>query len=201
MPESFSVYPGRLVLVRHGTTAWSRTGRHTGRTDVPLEDQGRAEALDVGKLISGHEFTRVLTSPLARARETCELAGFGESAEKCDDLREWDYGAYEGLTTAQIREARPGWSLWKDAVVDGECFTELEQRADRIVALVRATRGDTLAFSHGHILRVICARWLGLPPQDGALFMFDVASIGVLGWQHETPAIVRWNEKLGDPLG
>lgn len=186
--------------MRHGTTAWSRTGRHTGRTDVPLEDQGRAEAAEIGRSVRGHAFVRVLTSPLSRARETCELAGFGERAKVCDDLREWDYGEYEGLTTAQIRETRPGWTLWRDGVSGGETIKEVEHRADRIVALARSTSGDTLAFAHGHILRVICARWLSLPPSDGALFVLGTASLGVLGWEREKAAIVRWNETLGDPL-
>lgn len=198
--ETPSVYPGRLVLVRHGTTAWSRTGRHTGTTDVSLEDQGRSEAVEVGMLLSGHLFSQVLTSPLSRARETCQLAGFGE-AEICDDLREWDYGVYEGLTTDQIRQKRPGWSLWRDGVVEGESITQLTERADRIVALVRSIEGDTLVFSHGHILRAVCARWLGLQPRDGALFLLAPASVGVLGWERETPAIVRWNERFGQPLG
>ncbi len=200
VPGSSSVYPGRLVLVRHGTTAWSRAGRHTGRTDVPLEDQGRAEAGEVGRSVRGHAFARVLTSPLSRARETCELAGFGARAEICDDLREWDYGEYEGLTTAQIRETRPGWTLWKDGVLGGETIDQVAQRADHIVALARSTSDDTLVFAHGHILRVICARWLSLPARDGALFVLGVASLGVLGWEHETAAIVHWNEKRGDPL-
>jgi broad specificity phosphatase PhoE len=184
----------RLVAVRHGTTSWSRAGRHTGRTDVPLENEGRREALALAPVLAGNEFVRVLTSPLARASETCLLAGFSASAEECEDLVEWDYGAYEGLTTAEIRAQRPGWSLWRDGVVDGETLEDVAERADSIIRLVRAIPGDTLVFSHGHLLRVVCARWVELAASEGARFALGPGSIGVLGWEHELAVVTRWNE-------
>ena len=192
--------PGRLVVVRHGATSWSRAGRHTGRTDVPLEEEGRRQAAEVGERLAGHRFARVLVSPLARARETCALAGFARSAEVCEDLLEWDYGAYEGRTNAEIRADRPGWLLWRDGVVDGEALTEVSQRADRVVALARSVPGDVLAFAHGHLLRVVCARWLGLAPEHASLFALDPGALGVLGWEREVAVVVRWNFGGDDPL-
>jgi len=187
-------------VARHGTTAWSRTGRHTGRTDVPLEEQGMRQALEIGRRLAGHRFAKVLTSPLARAQETCRLAGFGDAAEICADLAEWDYGEYEGLTTGEIRSHRPGWSLWWDGVPRGESLAELSGRADRLVARVRGESGDVLAFGHGHILRVVCARWIGLPAEQASTFVLDAGSLGVLGWEREIPAVTRWNDRGGDPL-
>jgi probable phosphoglycerate mutase len=154
----------------------------------------------VGERLRGHRFARVLTSPLARARQTCELAGFGPVAEVSDDLREWDYGDYEGMTTPEIRIMRPGWSLWADGTPGGESVAEVGRRADRVVAIVRAGGGDVLAFAHAHLLRVVAARWLGLPSTDGALLVLGPAAVGVLGWERETPVITRWNDAAGDPL-
>lgn len=188
------------MVVRHGTTSWSRAGRHTGRSDVPLEEDGRREALAVGRRLHGHRFTLVLSSPLARARETCSLAGFGREAQIDEDLAEWDYGEYEGLTTAQIRSQRPGWLLWRDGVLGGESLASLCRRADRLVVLARSAEGDVLAFGHGHILRVICARWVGLPPGEASKFFLAPGSLGVLGWEREIPAVLRWNDSGGDPL-
>ncbi|HEY5025852.1 MAG TPA: histidine phosphatase family protein [Acidimicrobiales bacterium] len=190
----------RLVVVRHGATEWSRSGRHTGRTDLPLLDDGRVEAEELGRRLAGHRFTVVLTSPLSRARETCAIAGFGSLAEECDDLREWDYGAYEGRTTDEIRAQRPGWSLWRDGVPDGETATEVGDRADRVVSVVRDRSGDVLAFAHAHVLRVLGARWVGLPAEAGALFTLAPATISVLGWEREVAAVTRWNDAAGDPL-
>jgi len=190
---------GRLVAVRHGATAWSVTLRHTGLSDLPLEPEGREQARAVGARLAHHRFARVLVSPLERARETSRLAGFPD-AEVCDDLREWNYGAYEGLTTADIRAERPGWSLWRDGAPDGETLAEVAIRADRVVARVRAVAGDVLVFAHAHILRVVAARWLELPADDGSRWVLDPASVSVLGWERETPVIERWNDTGGEPL-
>lgn len=190
---------GRIFLVRHGQTAWSRSGRHTGRTDVPLEPEGVAEAEAVGGLLAGRAFALVLTSPLQRAAETCRLAGFGDRAEDCPDLLEWDYGEYEGCTSEEIRRQRPGWTLWTEGVPGGETAADVGRRADRVVARARAVGGDTLCFAHGHVLRVLAARWTGIPPVGGRLFALDVGSVSVLGWERETPVIARWNGALVSP--
>ena len=190
---------GRLVAVRHGATAWSMALRHTGRSDIPLEPEGREQAREVGRRLAGHEFARVLTSPLVRARETGVLAGFPD-AEICDDLREWDYGDYEGRTTTDIRSEDPEWSLWRDGVPGGESLEEVSRRADRVVALVRKAGGDVLVFAHAHILRVIAARWIARPASDGARLVLNPATISVLGWERETPVVERWNVTPGDPL-
>jgi probable phosphoglycerate mutase len=191
--------PSRLVAVRHGATAWSTALRHTGRSDIPLEPEGRQQARDVGRRLAGHPFARVLTSPLVRARETCVLAGFAE-AEISEDLREWDYGDYEGRTTAEIRSRRPDWSLWRDGVPGGESVEAVSRRADRVVALVRDAPGDVLVFAHAHILRVVAARWIGRPAADGARLALDPATVSVLGWEREIPVVERWNVTPGDPL-
>lgn len=190
----------RIFLVRHGQTAWSRSGRHTGRTDVPLEPEGLAQAEAVGGLLLGRRFALVLTSPLERAGETCRLAGFGDRAEDCPDLVEWDYGEYEGRTTEEIRRAHPGWSLWADGVPGGETAADVGRRADRVLARARTAEGDTLCFGHGHLLRVLAARWTGLPPAGGRLLALAVGSVSALGWERETPVILRWNELPGSPL-
>jgi len=150
--------------------------------------------------LSGHRFARVLCSPLGRARATCELAGFGAAAQICPDLVEWDYGAYEGLTTDEIRRQCPGWSLWTDGVLDGETVDQVAARADRVVADSRLGEGDTLAFAHGHVLRVLAARWLDRDPRLGASFLLLPAGIGVLTWEHETPVVGCWNGLAGGPL-
>jgi len=175
------------------------TLRHTGRSDIPLEPQGRQEARALGRRLAHHRFAQVLVSPLARARETSELAGF-PGAEVCDDLREWDYGDYEGRTTADIRTQRPGWSLWSDGAPHGETLAQVAARADRVVALARAVPGDVLVFAHAHILRVVAARWLALPAGDGSRWVLGPASVSVLGWERETPVIERWNDTGGGPL-
>jgi probable phosphoglycerate mutase len=169
-------------------------------TDVPLEAEGKCQAAEIGHTLGGHDFARVLVSPMSRARETCVLAGFGVSAEVCEDLCEWDYGAYEGRTTLEIRAERPDWNLWRDGVVDGETLAEVSERADRLVALVKSIAGDVLAFAHGHILRVVCARWLDLAPSEAARFVLDPGAIGVLGWENEASVVVRWNDASGNPL-
>jgi len=185
-----------VVLVRHGETEWARDGRHTGRTDVPLTDRGRVQAEAVGAALVGRDFALVLTSPLGRALETCRLAGFGERAVQRDDLMEWDYGAYEGRTTAEIREERPGWTLWGDGVPEGETVEHVAARVDRVLDEVRARDGDSLLFAHGHVLGVLSARWLGLEPTAGRLFTLDPATLSMLGWERETAVIQLWNEPV-----
>jgi probable phosphoglycerate mutase len=183
-----------IVLIRHGETAWSRDGRHTGRTDVPLTEAGRAQAAAVGPRLAGRAFARVLCSPLVRARETADLAGLGSRAEHRDALLEWDYGAYEGRTTADIREERPDWFLWRDGCPHGEAAGDVGARADAVLAEARAVDADVALVAHGHVLRVLGARWLGLAPGDGRLLHLATAAISVLGFERETPVLQRWND-------
>jgi probable phosphoglycerate mutase len=185
-----------VVLVRHGETEWSRAGRHTGRTDIPLTEHGRAQAEAVGNALRGREFALVLTSPLGRALETCRLAGFGDRAEPRDELMEWDYGAYEGRTTAEIREERPGWTLWRDGVPEGETVEQVGARVDRVLDEVRSVDGDALLFAHGHVLRVLTARWLELDPDAGSLFALHPATLSMLGWERETAVVQLWNQPV-----
>jgi broad specificity phosphatase PhoE len=187
----------RVVPIRHGETEWSRAGRHTGRTDVPLTEAGREEARRLRPCLAAWSFAKVLVSPLQRARSTCELAGFGDRAEVRDDLMEWDYGAYEGRATADIRAERPGWFLWRDGVTDGETVEQVGERADRIIAEARSAGGDVLLFAHGHLLRILAARWLGLPPDRGRSFALATGVLSVLGWEREEPVIERWNAPCG----
>jgi broad specificity phosphatase PhoE len=182
-----------VVLVRHGETEWSRTGRHTGRTDVPLTERGREQALAVGAALRDRTFARVLVSPRSRALETAGLAGFAEQAEPRDELVEWEYGDYEGRTTQEIRAERPDWQLWRDGVPGGETVDEVGARADRVIAELRNTDGDVLVVAHGHLLRILAARWLGLEPAGGRLFALDPATLSVLGYERETSVIRRWN--------
>jgi probable phosphoglycerate mutase len=183
-----------VVLVRHGETDWSRAGCHTGRTDVPLNERGRAEARALAGMLTGRRFALVLTSPLSRAVETCRLAGLGSRALVREALVEWDYGAYEGRTTAEIRSERPGWSLWRDGVPKGETAAEVAARADRVLAELEAATGDVAVFAHGHLLRVLAARWLELEPEAGRLLALDPATISVLGREHEWHVLRAWNE-------
>jgi broad specificity phosphatase PhoE len=183
----------QVVLVRHGETEWSRDLRHTGRTDVPLTDRGREEARMLRDSLAASSFTRVLTSPLSRAAETCRLAGLGERAETADALLEWDYGDYEGITTKEIRAGRPGWFLWRDGCPGGETADQVGARVDPLVVELKEGEGDVALFAHGHVLRVLTARWLGLPPRDGALFALSTATLSVLGFERETAVIRRWN--------
>lgn len=185
---------GELWLVRHGETEWSAAGRHTGRTDVPLTEAGRARAAALRERLAGTEFTRVVTSPLQRARDTCALAGFAARAEVDPDLREWDYGSGEGLTTAQIRETVPGWTVWTHELAGSEPAYDVGVRADRVLARASATTGRTLAFSHGHLSRVLGARWVGLEVADGARLGLDTAAVSVLGWERDRPVLRRWND-------
>ncbi|SEN61840.1 histidine phosphatase family protein [Actinacidiphila rubida] len=191
--------PARLHLVRHGQTEWSRTGRHTGRTDIPLTEEGRRTAVLLGERLAspvwqGLPDVEVRTSPLRRAAETAELAGFGDRAKPWDALLEWDYGDYEGLTPAQLQELRPGFQIWRDGVPGGESLAELTARADEVVAWARSAERDVLVFAHGHVLRTLGARWLGLDPAFAAALRLDPASLSVLGWAYGQPAVERWND-------
>jgi probable phosphoglycerate mutase len=188
-----STHPAEVVLVRHGETDWSRTGRHTGRTDVGLTELGREQGQTVGRGLRGRQFALVLTSPLGRAIDTCRLAGYGEVAARRDELMEWDYGAYEGRKTLDIRKERPDWTLWWDGVPDGETAADVGARVDRVISELRSAGGDAAVFSHGHLLRVLAARWLGLEPSDGRLLALDTATISVLGYERETAVIRSWN--------
>jgi broad specificity phosphatase PhoE len=186
--------PRELWLFRHGETEWSRSGAHTGRTDLPLTDAGRERAAAIGRYVGGRQFALVLTSPLQRARETCALAGYGDVAQIEPDLREWDYGDYEGRTTADIRKAEPGWFLWSDGVPNGETVEEVAARAEAVIDRAMKAAGDVALFAHGHVLRILTACWLELPPGDGRLFALSTGSVSVLGYEHETRVISRWNQ-------
>jgi probable phosphoglycerate mutase len=183
-------------LARHGETAWSITGQHTGLTDLPLTERGERDARRLGDRLRGLTFARVLTSPLQRAARTCELAGFGAAAEIDKDLVEWDYGAYEGRRSAEIWAERPDWQLFRDGCPGGESPEQVGARADRVVGRVRAVEGDSLLFASGHILRVLAARWLDLPPGAGRHFVLGTAGLSVLGYEHDrtSPVIRLWND-------
>jgi probable phosphoglycerate mutase len=185
-----------IYLARHGETPWSLSGRHTGLTDIPLTERGERNARRLGERLNGLRFARVLTSPLQRAMRTCELAGFGTLAEIDPDLLEWNYGQYEGRTTADIRVSRPGWQLFRDGGPGGETPQEVGRRADRIVTRVRDNPSDVLLFSSGHFLRVLAARWLGLEPDAGKFFMLGTASVSALSHEHDLsqPVIRFWDD-------
>ncbi len=185
-----------VYLARHGETAWSATGRHTGLTDLPLTERGERNAKSLRERLAGLVFAKVLTSPLQRAVRTCELAGFGAAVKVDPDLVEWNYGDYEGLRIAEIRAKRPGWQLFRDGCPNGESPEQVGARADRVVRRVRAVKGDVLIFSSGHFLRIFTARWLGLEPFAGKFFMLDVASLSTLSYEHDlsSPAIRLWND-------
>ena len=183
----------RVYLVRHGATEWSENGRHTGRTNIPLTERGREQARSAGRLLEARAFALVLTSPLDRARETCDLAGYGDEAVVTDELCEWDYGDYEGRTTLDIRQDVPGWTVWSHAIPNGETIERVAARADRVVDQALTASGDVALFAHGHILRVLTARWCELPPQEGKRFMLETGTLNVLGWEHEYRGIRDWN--------
>jgi broad specificity phosphatase PhoE len=182
-----------IVLARHGETEWSRDRRHTGRTDIPLTQNGRRQAAVLRDAFAGRSFARVLSSPLSRALDTCREAGLGDQAELTGDLCEWDYGEYEGITTAEIREGRPGWNLWRDGCPGGETAADVGRRVDRVLDSLANLDGDAAVFAHGHVLRVLTARWLGLGPENGALFKLDTGTLSELGYERETRVITRWN--------
>ncbi|PLP57190.1 histidine phosphatase family protein [Mesorhizobium loti] len=189
-----SPYP-EITLVRHGETEWSASGKHTGRSDIPLTAKGEDAARKLGERLRDKPFTAIWSSPSSRARRTAELAGFG-TAEIKPDLAEWDYGAYEGLKTKEILVERPGWSLFSDGCPDGESVTQAGERADRVVTALREVGSNMLLFSSAHFLRTLTARWLGLPASQGALFVLDTASISILGYEHDMgePVVRRWNQ-------
>lgn len=184
-----------LYVVRHGATEWSTQGRHTGTTDIPLLPEGEDQARAAGAVIAGIEFSHVLVSPRIRARRTCELAGLGDRMEIVDDLAEWDYGDFEGITTPAIRETHPGWTIWSGPWPGGETPAAVAARADRVIASVRTGDGPVIVFSHGHFLRVLAARWCELDATEGRRFLLDPATVGILGWEHAMPAIARWNAR------
>jgi len=190
-----SLYP-EITLVRHGETEWSASGKHTGRSDIPLTAKGEEAARKLGDRLRDKSFAAVWSSPPLRARRTAELAGFGAVVEVKPDLAEWDYGAYEGLKTKDILLERPGWSLFRDGCPKGESVADAGARADRMVVALRAAGGNVLVFSSAHFLRTLTARWLGLAPADGALFVLDTASVSVLGYEHDMtePVLRRWNQ-------
>jgi broad specificity phosphatase PhoE len=186
-----------IYVARHGETAWSLSGQHTGLTDLPLTERGERNARRLGDRLKGLTFTKVLTSPLQRAARTCELAGFGASAEVDRDLLEWNYGEYEGRRTAEILAERPGWQIFRDGCPGGESPDQIGTRADRVVSRLRAIQGDVLLFSSGHFLRVLAARWLGLEPAAGRYFLLSTASLGMLAYEHNSrsePVIRLWND-------
>ena len=183
----------RLLLVRHGETEWSRSGRHTGRTDLPLLPEGVAQARALRPRMAAFRSATVLTSPLRRARDTCSLIGLGEHAITDPDLAEWDYGSSEGRTTAEIRTERPGWDLFDDGPPDGESAADVGRRVDRVIARVRAAPGDVVCVAHAHVLRVLGARWIGLDPTGGRHFRLAPCSLSELGWEREHPVISSWD--------
>jgi broad specificity phosphatase PhoE len=186
-----------IYLARHGETAWSLSGQHTGVTDLPLTERGERNARQLGERLKGLTFAKVFTSPLQRATRTCELAGFGAAAEADRDLMEWNYGEYEGRRSAEILAERPEWQLFRDGCPGGESPSEVGKRADRVVSRVRAVHGNVLLFSSGHFSRVFAARWLGLEPAAGKYFLLSTASLGMLAYEHNSPSepVIRlWND-------
>jgi broad specificity phosphatase PhoE len=185
-----------IYLARHGETAWSLSGQHTGRTDLPLTEEGERQARRLAPRLAGLGFVKVFTSPLQRAARTCELAGFGATAQPDPDLLEWDYGDYEGRRTADIHKERPDWILFRDGCPNGESPDQIAARADRVIARLRAIEGNVLLFSSGHILRTLCGRWLGLEPGGGQYFALSTASLSALGYEHtkSEPVVKLWNE-------
>ena len=185
-----------VTLVRHGETEWSAAGKHTGRTDIPLTTEGERKAAELKERLAGRTFDRVFTSPLIRAAKTCALAGFGDRAVVDSDLLEWNYGDYEGRTTHAIQAERPGWLIFRDGCPHGEAAADVGARVDRVIARIRAAEDRVIVFSSAHVLRVLAARWLGLPPSDGRLFKLDTASVSVLAYEHDDraePVMDLWN--------
>ena len=184
-----------IYIVRHGETAWTESGKHTGLSDIPLTERGEEQARQLGKYLNG-KYDYVFSSPLQRARRTCELAGFGSRARIDFELVEWNYGEYDGLTTAEIRKKRPGWQVFRDGCPGGESVAEVGARADRVIARLRALNGNVLLFSSGHFMRVLAARWLDLDPSCGRLFLLSTTTLSVLGYQHtiSDPVIRLWND-------
>jgi probable phosphoglycerate mutase len=187
-----------VFAIRHGETAWSLSGQHTGTTDIPLTDNGRRLAERLRLALVGEVFARVLTSPLQRARETCALAGLGDRSVIDSDLVEWNYGKYEGLTPRQIHEMAPGWLIFRDGCPGGETPDQVGARVDRVIARVRAVEGNVALFAHGHVLRVLVARWIGMPAGAGRHFLLDTGTMSLLGYYRDIPAVKVWNGPLVD---
>jgi probable phosphoglycerate mutase len=182
-----------IWLFRHRETEWSLSGAHTSRTDLPLTPGGLKQAEELAPRIKARKFALVLTSPMSRARETCRLAGLGGQAEVTNDLKEWDYGAYEGRSTPEIRKERPNWQLWRDGVVGGELVEQVGTRVARVIERCTKVQGDVALFAHGHVLRILTAVWVGLPPGEGKLFALNTGTMSVLGYEHDYRVIRRWN--------
>jgi broad specificity phosphatase PhoE len=187
---------GELWLIRHGETEWSLSGAHTGRTDLPLTPTGEMQAAAIGRFLAARPFALVLTSPMLRARDTCRIAGYGAAARIEPGLSEWDYGAYEGRTTTQIRETAPGWSIWTGGVPGGETIDQVAARARAVISHALEAGGDALLFAHGHILRILAACWLGLPPAAGQFLALNTATLSILGYERDTRVIARWNQPM-----
>jgi probable phosphoglycerate mutase len=185
-----------LWLIRHGETAWSLSGAHTSRTDIPLTDRGRERARKIHEYLHGKTFSMVLTSPLQRARETCRIAGYGDVAQIDDDLTEWNYGAYEGRTTKDIQKEIPGWSVWTNPMIDGETIDQVAERANRVIARAAAKGGHVALFAHGHILRILAACWIQSAPVMGSRLALGTGTVSVLGFEHQTRVITMWNRTL-----
>jgi probable phosphoglycerate mutase len=185
-----------LWLIRHGETAWSLSGQHTSRTDIPLTEHGKTRAKEIHDYLNGRPFSLVLTSPRQRAKETCRIAGYGDVAQIDDNLSEWDYGSYDGRTTAEIRAERPGWSIWEDGVLDGEKIEQVAIRAQAIIERSLAAEGHVALFSHAHFLRILAATWLGLDPRGGKLLALGTGSISRLGFERENRVILSWNRSF-----
>jgi probable phosphoglycerate mutase len=190
---------GDVVLVRHGETEWTLSGQHTGRTDIPLTERGREEARLLSPLLSSADFALVLSSPLQRARETCELAGLGSHVQLEPDLMEWNYGEYEGLTSKQIKRVAPNWMVFDDGCPGGESPEEVGARVDRVIRRIRAGSGRVALFAHGHLLRVFVSRWIGFPPSAGQHFLLNTSTVSVLGYYQGVPAVKRWNAPVTLP--
>lgn len=196
----------QLWLVRHGETEWSLSGKHTSRTDIPLTEKGRVRATELRDYLAGRAFDAVLVSPMQRARETCAIAGYTEQSQVEEGLREWDYGVYEGKTTREIRQSEPGWSVWQNAIKDGESVEHVGERADQVIrraldAAAGKQHGRVLVFAHAHILRITAARWIELDARDGRLLALGTGSLSVLGWERETRVIESWNRGFEDQNG
>ena len=186
----------RIYVIRHGETEWSLSGQHTGVTDIPLTENGRNQARSLQPMLANESFSLVLTSPLQRAKDTCMLSGLGDQAEVDPNLMEWNYGDYEGITSKQIHEQAPGWLIFNDGAPSGETPEQVGSRADRVIAKIRSVQGDVALFAHGHIFRVLVARWLDLPPQAGRNFLLDTGTLNILGYYRGFPAVKTWNAPL-----
>jgi broad specificity phosphatase PhoE len=190
--------PARIVLARHGETEWSAAGRHTGRTDIPLTDAGREQARRLGHALAGRPFAHVLSSPLSRALETARIAGFGDVVRIDDELREWDYGVYEGRTRLEIAAEEPGWTVWTRPIPRGESLVELGARADRVIGRLLGLTGDVLVFAHGHILRVLASRWIGGAPELAGHLELGTGTLSELGWETDRRSIEYWNAPISE---